>query len=100
MLFDLGICLVLRQPAHSGGDAHANVYWAGKNFAAVRNVVCRDAVRHRPAAQLPSRLYPVGLVDRPSCCVLGAGCVGGGDEPVHRGLGPGSGLKRAEKVAC
>ena len=52
-------------------------------LAAVRDVVCGEPVRHRPAAQHPSGLPAAGFVDRPGHRAVGADRARDGDELVH-----------------
>jgi hypothetical protein len=94
LIFDLGICPGPYRPACVGivgGDSDG----AGQDVvpAAVFNVVRRDAVRHRPAAQYLPRLSAARLLDRPGPRALGVDSAGRRDDPVCRRLDPATGSK-------
>ena len=93
LIFDLGIILVLISlPTLALYGGRSNGIGQEEVPAAVRNVVRREPVRHRPAAKYPSRRPAAGLVDRPSHRAMGADRAGDGDELVHLRLGPARGL--------
>src|SRR5262249_4908903 len=81
------------QPADPGAvGGHSDGTGQKKVLATVRHVVCREPVRHRPAAKYPSRRPTTRLVDRSSHCAVGAVRAGDGDELVHLRLGAARGL--------
>jgi hypothetical protein len=99
LIFDVGICLVLvALPALALWVAVPMAFGQDHFFATVHNVVCRDAVRHCPAAHYLPRLSAARLVDRSGLGAVGVDSTGRRDDPVHLCLVTSTGSKKANVI--